>query len=157
LKLSITNSLAGQLNRSAALFNNSKDNAAGKVAGVLQTHFSNSFADEGFTDESLQQWQQVKRRLPGTPEYKYPKFHDLDRRTRKILVGKGTPVLSQSVQVMSASFTNGITVGTTVPYAAYHNTGTDKLPKREFIGDSKQMMTKVGNVFDKWLNEIFRY
>jgi phage gpG-like protein len=40
---------------------------------------------------------------------------------------------------------NSIDVGTNVPYAKYHNEGTSKLPKRQFIGETK----KLKGVFDK--------
>jgi hypothetical protein len=44
-----------------------------------------------------------------------------------------------------------------VPYAEYHNEGTDKLPKREFMGDSKTLrdmqLKKLQQMSDKiWNN-----
>lgn len=55
---------------------------------------------------------------------------------RRLLVDTGR--MRQSVRVLGSS-QNSRTIGSDVPYAAYHNTGTSKLPKRKFIGNNKKL------------------
>lgn len=126
--------------------------------------FDDSFKNQGFTDASFQAWE--KRKEP-------------DRRAGgAILVD--TTFLRKSLSVLSETATQ-TEFGTHVPYAGLHNNGErmravqyvrahhrtrkgkreqvkahsrkidTKYPKRQFIGESKQMMDGL----DKWLlNQI---
>ena len=105
-----------------------------------------NFRKQGFDDFSVNKWQEVQRRIPGTKAYKYPKQRDLGRRTRRI--NNKTGLLQGSIRVTSAVF-NRIAVGTNVPYAEYVNR------KRKYLGRSrrferdthKNITVKVGNCF----------
>ena len=44
----------------------------------------------------------------------------------------------------------------TSEYAAYHQEGGGKLPKREFIGVSKEAERQVDNILDGWITGILR-
>jgi hypothetical protein len=111
-----------------------------KLANQAQNFFAQSFRNQGFTDSSLQPWETPKRRIEGTPEWKYPKKKGLVRRTKATLVKSGR--LRRAVQDCIKEVTFGrIRLLIDVPYAKYHNEGTDKLPKRKFIGDSTTLRT----------------
>ena len=50
-----------------------------------------------------------------------------------------------------------IVVGTrNVPYSVYINEGTDKMPKREFIGESTALELKIKRIIEKGLENIKR-
>lgn len=112
--------------------------------------FVKAFDDQGWTDRTLIKWPQVKRRISGTPEYKYPKGRDLQRRSRAILIGKsgGTKSgahthLKQSVNtsLKSAVWPN-IEFAVPQPYARRHNEGI-RMPKRQYIGNSYTLMMQM--------------
>ena len=120
-------------------------------------HFKKSFKDGGFTDNTLERWKPRKR-------------SDRSRRSRAILVKSGD--LKRSIRVNKRTF-NSVTIGskTAGDYGEVHNDGlrgvqnvgshtrrTKKgvqkvkafsrnvnLPKRQFIGDSKQLTKQVKN------------
>lgn len=49
--------------------------------------------------------------------------------------------MRQSITILRRS-TEYITVGSNVPYAAYHNSGTNRLPQRKFIGKNRALEQK---------------
>lgn len=96
------------------------------------------------TDASRSGWQ---RRKPGSRR----------DRGRAILVDTGA--LRRDVQKLKVSFKE-IWLGTrSIPYAARHNEGiTDKLgrpmPKREFLGDSKELTNKNVKTITKMIDKV---
>lgn len=102
------------------------------VGNIAKRHFVKSFKDGGFTDVNLDPWAKRKR------------LDKSDRRTgtnRAILVKSGH--LRGSIRVKVANF-NKIEIGAYgVPYARYHNQGVGKMPKRQFIGQSRLMTRKI--------------
>jgi hypothetical protein len=56
------------------------------LANTAKNEFLNNFKTESFGTEK---WQNVKRRIDGTPEYKYPKTKGLSRRVKPILTNTG--------------------------------------------------------------------
>jgi len=105
------------------------------VMGVEATkHFRGSFRKGGFTDDTLHKWQRRKNNRDAG---------------RAILVKTGR--LKRSVQVVRRTLTS-VTIGSSgdLPYAVVHNDGLRagrgrgfKMPKRQFIGDSKQLERKL--------------
>jgi phage gpG-like protein len=94
-----------------------------KTMGVeALNHFKGSFRNQGFTNTVLRKWTGRKRQERG--------------RQRAILVKTGR--LKRSVRVVRKTL-NSVTLGSDVPYAIVHNEGQGKMPKREFIGDSKKL------------------
>lgn len=121
--------------------------------------FDDSFQKQGFTDASFQAWEERKNNSDAG---------------RNILID--TTFLRKSLNVVNES-KNEIEFGTYAPYASLHNNGErlrviqnlrafhrnrngkreqvkshtrkidTKYPKRQFIGESKQMMDNL----DKWL------
>jgi phage gpG-like protein len=111
------------------------------LANQAQTFFTRSFDNQGFTDGSLSKW----------AERKYGKDAG-----RNILVKSGRLKRAVSSSIREANW-NIIRLIVDVPYAEYHNEGTDKLPKREFMGDSKTLrdmqLKKLQQMSDKiWNN-----
>jgi hypothetical protein len=76
---------------------------------------------------------------------------------RSLLVDTGA--LRRDVQVLKA-FWNQIVLGTrNIPYAIRHNEGTAdrlgrKMPKREYIGESKELNKNNVNLLEKMLNKV---
>lgn len=92
------------------------------------------------------EWKEVNRRIEGTPEYKYPKTKGLQRRTSPILVGAGYKKRGGTLRRAVSAMARTATIGQTqlkmivdLPYAAVHNYGEGKMPKRTFIGQTTQL------------------
>jgi phage gpG-like protein len=61
--------------------------------------------------------------------------------------------LRQSIRVLKRT-NNSITVGSSVPYAKYHNEGTKNLPKRQFIGDAVKLKSLHRRDIDEYLRRV---
>ena len=97
------------------------------LANQAQNYFVKSFRNQGFDGKS---WEEVKRRQPNTPEYKYPKSKGLQRRRSPILTGAGYRIRGGTLKraVSNMSRTAEIGKGTLrmivdVPYAKIQNEG----------------------------------
>ena len=112
--------------------------------------FQDSFRQGGF-NEGTERWPEVKRRMPGTAEWKYPKGRKLARRTRAILVQTGT--LRKDVKRGATSF-NRTVIQTSVPYASYHNSGTRRIKRRKFMGRSEMLRQKKRSKIKYMLKKI---
>jgi phage gpG-like protein len=154
-----------QLDKALTQFKKEKNKLPKILGNMAKRHFRQNFINEGFTDTVNEKWKEVQRRIPGTRAYKYPKKKGLSRRRRGILRGKGSGVLMRSVDVQRASF-DAIVVGTKgVEYAAIHNDGLMgnafgkykfKMPKRQFIGNSKQLERAIEKRIVKELDKVFK-
>lgn len=114
-----------------------KDTLPTLLANDAKNYFSRSFLNQGWEGRA---WPEVKRRIKGTQEWKYPKKKDLGRRTRPILVGKGSTKLRRAVANSARVEPQNwpvIRLVVDLPYAARHNEGLDGMPKRTFMADSK--------------------
>lgn len=114
-----------------------------RLANMTQNYFVLSWRKQGFDDGK---WQEVRRRIPGTPEFKYPKTKGLSRRTKPILVESGELRRRVANSVVVAEW-NAIRLLVDLPYA-------DKMNKtRQFIGQTKELTQKqtimVESFFDK--------
>lgn len=113
------------------------------VMGVEATnHFTKSFANQGFTDETLSKW---------------PRRKSLRDIGRGILIKTGN--LRRSIRVISRTF-RSVTIGSDLPYAQTHNDGLrvrgHKMPKRQFIGNSGVLNRLLGNRLNDMIQKIFR-
>jgi phage gpG-like protein len=123
------------------------DDAPEYTANIAVEKFKENFDKEGFFGA---QWQEVQRRKPETKAYKaVAKKHPADTQ-RKILTGR-TGNLRNSINYRTEP---GVAIiYSDTPYGAYHNDGTGKLPKRQFIGDhpqlDKDIMDKLKTELDK--------
>jgi len=112
--------------------------------------FQDNFRRQGFLDRSVKPWKPRKKKDPG----------------RGILIGKGggsklwNSIAKTSVNLGKKSVTIGIK-GDADKYASVHNYGLMsgrgegfKMPKRQFIGESKVLNKKIIRLIDKRLRKI---
>lgn len=110
------------------------------MANNAVNHFKiENFNAQGFVDDNVSRWE--------------PRKSKKDDAGRKILVKTGRG--RESIKILSRS---GMTreVGTEVPYMKYHNEGTSKLPKRQFIGPSKKLDRKNADVLTRRFNKLIK-
>lgn len=101
-----------------------------QIANIAKNHYLDGFRRGGKqTDDSLTGWAKRKK-------------EDKGKKRRAILVK--TSALEKDLDVRKTTFRE-IVLGTSddVPYGEYHNEGTDKMPRREFLGDSKKLDRKI--------------
>jgi hypothetical protein len=120
-----------------------------KLANQAQNYFVKSWSAQGWDGRP---WKTPKRRIAGTPEYKYPKLKDLGRRTRATLVGKQSGRLRRAVSNSIRSKTmNSVRLVVDLSYAHVHNEGSGRMPRRTFMKDSpilrKQQDAEIKNAF----------
>lgn len=115
-----------------------------------------NFDKEGFEDSGVQRWQTPKRRIPGTAEFRYPKKKGLSRRVKKTLIGTGKLRRAVNASVKERTMKKVVwKVGREVPYAARHNEGLNGMPKREFMGESKELNKRFKRKIIQAYNKAF--
>ncbi|WP_299087797.1 phage virion morphogenesis protein [uncultured Bacteroides sp.] len=150
-----------------------------RIAGKMAVdEFRENFYREGFRNNGITKWPDVKRRDKSSPWYgfqykgekrtsvairedkktgkyvrskKQPKLNFSQAATqRRILNGPGTN-LANSIRVREAS-PGKVVIGTDLPYAEVHNEGgyirifgkkKVKIPRRQFIGESRELMDEL--------------
>ena len=124
-----------------------------------ERHFKESFVNEGFTDKTVEKWDDVKRRDPNSPWYgrgKTGSRFEGARTTAKILTNTGT--LKDSIKYEITA--NGVLVKSSTPYAAVHQFGLQakiygkkafQMIARPFMGKSMVLKEKIE---DKIVREI---
>lgn len=160
-----------------------------RMAGKMAVdEFRENFHRQGFRNNGLHRWADVKRRDPSSPwygfQYKGERRTSVrfvrDRKTGKtrrsqsqsklnfssaatkrgILIGPGSNLM-RSVTVRQAT-AQRVAIGTDLPYAEVHNEGgyirvfgkaKVKVPKRQFIGESRELMQAIEK---KFLREVDR-
>ncbi len=128
------------------LFNNDLPRIIGVEA---VNHFKENFQNEGFDKVK---WKEVKRR-----ENSWSRGAD---RTRKILTGK-TGDLGRSIHYRTES--GKAIIFSDLIYAPVHNFGLRAgrgggflMPKRQFIGDSQELDTKLRGIIQNKINNILQ-
>lgn len=82
------------------------------------------------------------------------KWKELKKPTdRRKLVKTGR--MRQSIRVLKRS-SRYIQVGTDVPYAQYHNEGSKYIPKRQFIGKSRQLNRINEKTINRFVKDSMR-
>jgi phage gpG-like protein len=136
------------------------DNDLPTIVGVEAVNFyKESFQNEGFTDETLERWQDVKRRTE-------PTRPDHAAASRKILTGN-TGDLGRSISYkpepgQATIIADTTQAGSDKDYAAPHNEGTTTagrgnkttIPKRQFIGESATLNRKLDEIIEKEIKKI---
>jgi phage gpG-like protein len=140
--------LESQKARLAEAMNKDLPVAIGKRAVDL---FTENFQKEGFQDNGLQPWKEVKRRIRKVRGA---------AGTRKILTGK-TGDLGRSIRYEIAP--GQVTVFSDVIYADVHNSGLKAgrgdgfiMPKRQFIGESADLDQIVQEEITKTIDNILK-
>ena len=105
------------------------------LSKLTENHFTESFT-KGALDEH--KWPEVKRRIPGTPEYKYPKKKGLSRRTSPILVRAGALRRKVSRSITDATWQR-VRLAVDLPYAEVHNKGDDHIDARPYMIQTKTL------------------
>jgi phage gpG-like protein len=112
------------------------------VARKAVNHSLKAFDDQGFTDATFSPW---KARTTS---------NRADRATgkrRAILVDSGN--LRRSIRASSATWSR-IAIGAYgINYATFHNQGTNRLPRRRFLGPSKVLNAQIRGIIR---NEILK-
>ena len=122
------------------------------LANQAQRYFSDAFKQQGFDGQA---WQEVKRRIQGTPEYKYPKAKGLSRRTSPILVRTGKLRRAVSNSIRNATF-ESVKLVVPLEYASFQNEGTGKIQKREFMGNSAALRAKQKELIQQNIDITFK-
>jgi phage gpG-like protein len=135
------------------------------VGNQAKNFFLDSFRRGGFTDGSFKAWQEPKRRQldEGGKSYRYKGYqkrgsgkrgsktgHSKSDRTRAILVQSGA--MRDSVQVKRMSESE-VVIGANTKYAARHNYGLHKMPKRQFIGNSATLRKELKTTIKKHIKK----
>ena len=128
-------------------------------------HYKESFQNEGFTDETLNPWKDVQRRNPSSRWYGHSgqtgKFSQA-RTTAKILSGE-TRELQNAITYRHIP--GGVRVSNDKPYASVHNYGGRakiygkkefQMPKRQFIGRSAVMISKINDKIKRRMIDILK-
>jgi phage gpG-like protein len=122
------------------------------IANQAQNYFVMSWRKQGFDGEK---WQEVRRRIEGTDEYKYPIKKGLSRRTRPILIGKTGRLRRKVANSVVLANWNMIKLLVDLPYAAVHNAGTDTIPKREFMGQTNELSKMQRERIDYFFDQVW--
>ena len=126
------------------------DDAPEYAGNIAVEKFKENFENEGFFGNG---WQEVQRRIPGTKSYNsVANRHPADTK-RKILTGR-TGNLRNSINYRTEPGT--AIVYSDTPYGVYHNDGTEKLPKRQFMGENPELNKAVMDKLEDELNKIIK-
>lgn len=122
-------------------------------------HFKEGFQNEGFTDQALEKWPEVKRRQG--------KNSGADA-LRKILTGK-TGNLAESITYIKEPdrvviYANPMNTGAASNYAAAHNFGTNNagrghntvIPQRKFLAHSQMLNQKIVGRIERYIKSMMK-
>lgn len=112
------------------------------IANEGQKYFNEQFRSQSFEG---QKWPEVKRRQPGTFEYKYPKKKYLARRTNPILIGKTRRLKNAINRAIKRVTRTGViwgVYGSEGKYGSFHNRGIGQKP-RPFMRDSRKFRSRL--------------
>lgn len=149
------------------------------VAKEAVDEFRENFTRQGFRNNGIQRWPEVKRRMPNSPWYGFQ--YKGERRSPKERKKKGqkrklnyslkytkydilriTSNLYRSVTSFEVS-PERVEIGSDLPYAIVHNDGgfikvfgkaQVKLPKRQFIGESKELMDELERILIQKIDNL---
>ena len=141
------------------------DDAKDIVGTEAVNHYKESFANEGFTDETLEKWPDVKRRNKESEWYGHSgqtgKFSQA-RTTALILSGETGELKEATTYVKTET---GVRVSNEKKYARVHNFGEMariygkkefQMLARQFIGPSVVMVEKIKAELKKKFVEILK-
>lgn len=130
------------------------------LSNQAQNYFVRSFKKQGFNGVP---WKEVQRRDPDKKAYKYPTKKGLQRRTSPILVGAGYKKrggeLMKAVGIMARTSQVGkgvLRMVVNVPYAKYHNEGAGDIPKRQFIGQTRELTAMQTKEMTRIIDKIWQ-
>lgn len=123
------------------------------VGKIAVDHFTENFQHEGFTDQGIEKWKEVKRRMN-------PRTRGA-RKARKILTGD-TGDLGRSIKYDIGPGPGQVRINSDLPYATAHNEGTTNagrsrsttIPQSKFIGDSEKLDEKIRKEIENGLDKL---
>ena len=135
---------------------------------MAEDHFRDSFHNEGFTDETLVKWPEVERRKEENQKItknkktgKKSSRYSRKQQTSPILTDSGD--LGDSIK-WDMDYNKEIVITTDSEYAQIHNEGgmagrgkKVKIPKRQFMGPSKQLEKKIEKTLIRGVDLIFEF
>jgi len=142
------------------------DNVFPIEASVITEHFiEDNFLQEGFLNNGLQPWEDVKRRDSNSPWYGFaPKNKNQFSQTRASdPILKDTNALFEATTIRQGK--GEIIVTNDRPYAEIHNEGGTayifgkkpfQMPKRQFIGHSKELNEAIIECLENGINRIIK-
>lgn len=113
------------------------------LANQAKRHFVASWQEQGYEGEH---WKEVKRRIEGTPEYKYPKYKGLSRRTNPIGVNTGALRRDANNSIQSQTW-DSVRLVSSLQYASYYN------KDRPYMKDSPGLRAKQVALIEKTFNK----
>jgi phage gpG-like protein len=115
------------------------------LANEAKNHFLEGFRQGGKqTDASAAGWKTRKK-----------EYGKRGRRSnRALLIDTGS--MRFDLKVRQISFKKIIVGIRNIPYAVYHNDGTDRMPQREIIGHSKKLERKLLSDILQEFKKVFR-
>lgn len=121
-----------------------------KVGREAKNHFQENFKKSGFVDDGLHPWKRSKR--IGTAKGSASSY-------KTLLSGRNH--LYSSIEYKPER--GKVTISNKVPYARVHNEGLRagrgkgfQMPKRQFIGESRELTQKVENIIETEIDIILR-
>lgn len=149
------------------------------VAKEAVDEFRENFDREGFRNNGVQRWPEVKRRMPNSPwygfQYKGERRSDKEKKRKgkkrklnysakytKYPILRVTSNLYRSVRSFEES-PQRVEIGSDLPYAQVQNDGgyikvfgkaRVKLPKRQFIGESQELMDYLEKILIKRIDNL---
>ena len=157
------------------------ENEAPVVMGTeAVNHYKDSFDKQGFTDRSLEKWEEVERRKPSSPwrGFQYgstvgrpgKKRRKPNSQTNYSPAAEKRPILSGQTQELMHNIEwqkkgNGVVVTANTPYSKIHNEGgpmqifgktSSTMKKRQFMGQSQVLRDKIRAIIYEDLKRIFK-
>jgi len=116
-----------------------------RVGNIALNHFLQSWDDEAFSDATKGSDAWAKRKTQTK--------RDKTAGRRQLLIQTGH--LKRSMRVAPAPTFRRIAVGSYgIKYATFHNNGTSKLPKRQFVGRSRLLNTRIKKLIRTEISKI---
>lgn len=125
------------LKRKLSKFKKARERAMREIANNSVNFFKvTSFDKQGFVDKKLEKWEKLKTKK---------------KRGSKILVKTGRG--RQSIHAKSITGWKVVIVAG-ANYMKYHNTGTNRLPQRKFMGRSRKLNVQNKKIIKKHLSNL---
>jgi len=163
--------MAGNLQELQNLLNQAAERIPDQALRIIEVEGLNfinkNFRDQGFTDSSLQKWQERKTTDgSGRDKMRY-------RTNRRGSVGELTRFGQKEIgrAILTGHSTGGdklrnsfhsrrqrlsVIFTTYKGYAGYHNEGTEDIPKRRFMGKSAYLDNKIADKIKRTLDRLFQ-
>ena len=121
-----------------------------KAGAIAKKHFRENFEKGGFVDDGLHEWKPAKRLSS--------KYGD---KKNKTLMSSRKHLYSNTLDIPQRG---SVKIENRTPYAAAHNEGTTTagknrnvtIPRRQFIGESKELDDKIRNLVKNYLRKIVK-